>query len=401
LDSADFVPHAGNPNSGWPIAKSDLDSYAAETDEILDLQPIPAGRFPTDLSPLKPIYSRTSPPTRFRTKYGEELKQSTKIRMYLNANLVDAALDDSHRSVTEFQFKSFGRIERFAVRATYFVLCLGGIENPRFLLNTRLSARHAIGNQYDLIGRNFCEHLSFDLGVVLFKESLVALALQSAVLPAESQSGIYKLGPEPTFMDHAGILNFYFKLMRFLAPKESYLRAFGCSTSLTRKLAEAIGAQCYSAGLLKISAEQALNPESRVRLADGVDRFGLRRAALDWRLSEIDLRTIRVAAVECGRVFAKRDVARVKLADWLLDPTMDFPLTGKQQLQGANHHMCTTRMSSDPRLGVVDANCRVHGMENLYLGGSSVFATSGCSNPTYTIVQLALRLADHLNDRLG
>ena len=71
------------------------------------------------------------------------------------------------------------------------------------------------------------------------------------------------------------------------------------------------------------------------------------------------------------------DVARVKLADWLLDPDMDFPLTGKQQLDGAKHHMCTTRMSSDPRQGVVDSNCCIHGMENLYLGGSGVFATGG------------------------
>jgi choline dehydrogenase-like flavoprotein len=63
--------------------------------------------------------------------------------------------------------------------------------------------------------------------------------------------------------------------------------------------------------------------------------------------------------------------------------------------------MCTTRMSADPTQGVVDAHCRLHTVENLYLGGSSVFATAGHANPTYTIVQLALRLADHLDGRLG
>lgn len=381
-----FHPACRNPNSGWPIAKSDLDGYAAETDEILDLEPRVRDRYP-DLSPLEPIFFRSSPPTRFRTKYEEELKQSTKIRMYLNANLVDVGLDDSHRRVTELRFRAFGRDESFAVKATHFALCLGGIENPRFLLNTRLSDQHAIGDQYDLVGRNFCEHLCFDLGVVLFKESL---------------AGLDHMDPKPEFMDRAGILNFGLRLDRAPARPESYLRAFRCSMSLTRKLAEAIGAfECNAAGKLKIESEQALNPESRVRLTDSIDRFGLRRVALDWRLSEPDLRTIRTAAVECGRVFAKLDVARVKLADWLLDPATDFPVTGKQQINGGNHHMCTTRMSSDPRQGVVDANCCIHGMENFYLGGSSVFATGGCSNPTYTIVQLALRLADHLNGRLG
>ena len=60
------------------------------------------------------------------------------------------------------------------------------------------------------------------------------------------------------------------------------------------------------------------------------------------------------------------------------------------------HHMCTTRMSADPKAGVVDGNCRVHGIGNLYIGGSSAFATTGWINPTYTIVQMALRLGDHL-----
>lgn len=62
--------------------------------------------------------------------------------------------------------------------------------------------------------------------------------------------------------------------------------------------------------------------------------------------------------------------------------------------------MGTTRMSADPRRGVVDADCRVHSVENLYVAGSSVFATSGYVNPTFTIVTLALRLADTLAKRL-
>ena len=69
-------------------------------------------------------------------------------------------------------------------------------------------------------------------------------------------------------------------------------------------------------------------------------------------------------------------------------------------MYGSFHHMCTTRMSDDPRQGVVDRDCRVHGLENLHIGGASVFATPGFANPTYTIVQLALRLGDHLGKQL-
>jgi len=72
----------------------------------------------------------------------------------------------------------------------------------------------------------------------------------------------------------------------------------------------------------------------------------------------------------------------------------DYPTN--QELAG-HHHMGGTRMSDDPQKGVVDRDCRVHGMRNLYVGGSSVFATSGQCNPTTTIVALAARLGDHLS----
>lgn len=386
LDASDFVPHSANPHSGWPIAKSDLDPYAAETDEILDLPPL--GSPPdVDLAPLEPIVFRFSSPTRFRKKYVDELTQSARIRMYVNANLVEIGLDGARRSVTELRFKSFKREGSFAVRARHYVLCLGGIENARMLLNSHGDAQYAIGNEYGLVGRYFCEHLHFTLGEVLLKERL---------------PGVHFIGPKPEFMDRAEILNFGLRLHQPPAPPKSYARAVGCSTDFTRKLAEKIGARldCNPLAVLRIASEQALNPESRVVLSDKTDRFGLRRVALDWRLSEVDLATIRTAAVTCGRVFAERDLGRAKLRDWVLAEPMKLPPLGQEEFLG-NHHMCTTRMSADPTQGVVDAHCRLHTVENLYLGGSSVFATAGHANPTYTIVQLALRLADHLDGRLG
>ena len=63
---------------------------------------------------------------------------------------------------------------------------------------------------------------------------------------------------------------------------------------------------------------------------------------------------------------------------------------------GSHHLMGTTRMHDDPQLGVVDAKCHVHGICNLFVAGSSTFPTSGCANPTLTIVAMALRLGDFL-----
>jgi len=70
-------------------------------------------------------------------------------------------------------------------------------------------------------------------------------------------------------------------------------------------------------------------------------------------------------------------------------------------LEGNFHHLGATRMHTDPAMGVVDADCRVHGVSNLYIAGSSVFPTYGCSNPTLTVVAMALRLADHLKKQLA
>ncbi len=143
---------------------------------------------------------------------------------------------------------------------------------------------------------------------------------------------------------------------------------------------------------------QALNRESRVELSDKRDRFGLRQLALDWRLSDIDKRTLRIGAEEMGRAMARHDIGRLHLDPWVTSERAEPPINDESG--GSSHHMCTTRMSADPAAGVVDADCRVHGIDNLYIGGSSVFASPGVSNPTFTIVQLALRLAGHLNARL-
>jgi len=63
----------------------------------------------------------------------------------------------------------------------------------------------------------------------------------------------------------------------------------------------------------------------------------------------------------------------------------------------ASHHLGTTRMSPHPTTGVVDLQGKVHGIDNLYIAGSSIFPTAGHANPTFTIAAMALRLVDHLN----
>jgi choline dehydrogenase-like flavoprotein len=146
---------------------------------------------------------------------------------------------------------------------------------------------------------------------------------------------------------------------------------------------------------LKNVMEQAPNPESRVTLGRDRGRLGCRRTVLRWRLSSLDKFTAHRAHAILGE-----DLSRSGLGQ--LTSTMGMEVDPwPTSVRGARHHMGTTRMHADPRHGVVDADCRVHGIANLYVAGSSVFPTSGAANPTLTIVALALRLADHLQNRLA
>jgi choline dehydrogenase-like flavoprotein len=125
-----------------------------------------------------------------------------------------------------------------------------------------------------------------------------------------------------------------------------------------------------------------------VRLADERDALGLRRVRLDWRVADDDFHTFERGVAHLAREVGRLGLGRVQLPDpegrWRAD------------VKGAWHHLGTTRMADDPSRGVVDAELRVHGLGNLYVAGSSVFPTGGASNPTFTLVALAIRLADHL-----
>jgi choline dehydrogenase-like flavoprotein len=139
---------------------------------------------------------------------------------------------------------------------------------------------------------------------------------------------------------------------------------------------------------LHIEAEQSPNPDSRVTLTDELDPLGMRRIALDWRIAPDDRQSVYETLMSLARGVGAASFGRLVMS---MQNDNDTSMIGT-----SFHHMGTTRMHDDPKRGVVDRNCRVHGIENLYLAGSSVFPTAGRVNPTLTIVALAVRLAAYL-----
>jgi choline dehydrogenase-like flavoprotein len=130
-----------------------------------------------------------------------------------------------------------------------------------------------------------------------------------------------------------------------------------------------------------------------VTLDEAVDRFGQRRVRLDWRLTAQDIASVRRAQQVIDGELRRAGLGRIQLE--LEDDTPP------PDLHGGWHHMGTTRMHVDPKQGVVDADSRVHGIDNLYVAGPSVFPTGGCANPVLTLVALTVRLGDHLKRQLA
>jgi len=391
LDPITFEAHNTNGLPGWPISYEEVISNLDEAKEILDIagKDLSRSKQPGFASPLFDRYGfAESAPTRFFEKYGSELRQSPHIDVFYNANLVDITLTDDLARVKNFRIRNYnGQVSD--VSTNQFVLALGGIENPRILLNADHQVSPGVGNHSGMVGRCFMESLNVPIGRFVVTDPEFWKAV-----------GAVPLIPTEAFLRHHRIENgeigFYPSYVitaygRLRVVKE-FIQETGCYwPSLTAVARQFVDFNCPGDGVIDSIIEQEPNPASRISLAKETDSFGLRRVQMDWQISAGDAKTIRVLSFETAKEMARLDIARVQLARFIVDSNLQIPVSG------FGHHMGTTRMSADRRHGVVNENCQVHGINNLYIAGSSVFSKCGGRNPTLTIVLLSLRLGEFLS----
>jgi len=302
------------------------------------------------------------------------------------------------------------------------VLACGGLENARLLLAARQRVNVGLGNQHDNVGRYFMEHPHVPAARVLVDDpkrvefynpdSPAAWRAGYKVvgclnLAPEVQAGAELLNCDCNFVvDQIGVSG-YAALRRIWNAAERGALPDDLWGDLGRALADIDDTAAGLLGRFGVreylpdhtrfymwsTAEQCPDPDSRVVLGDELDGLGVPRLKLDWRLGELDKRSLRTVQHKVAEEFGRTGIGRLQINPWLEDDA------GVWEMMGGSHHMGTTRMSDTPQRGVVDRDCRVHGIANLYIAGSSVFPTGGSANPTLTIVALALRLADHLEDQ--
>jgi choline dehydrogenase-like flavoprotein len=427
LDSLDFEPREWVPDSGWPFGLAHLLPFYDRAQTVCQLGPFAYAGADwsargADLIPFhgERVLSRAlhySPPTRFGEVYRDEIGQAGTVVAYLGANVVDLETPTPPDRVKTVRVACLSG-STFRVQARAFVLCAGGVENARLLLMSNSVQPAGLGNAHDQVGRYFMEHLYLDRAATILARgaSVGDFYTSGRCWAGRRVRGVLALGPEVQRRER--LTNFCAFIVEE-EPREALAWCWSLLAALRRRpgrpgalaqlrnavafVGTAAAARARAAGsgrrgerrpmrlyALKQAMEQAPNPGSRIVLGQERDQLGCPRVALHWRLTAVDKRSAHRAHEILGEELTRAGAGRFRSSlGREVDP---WP----SELRGARHHMGTTRMHPDPRRGVVDADCRVHGIANLYVAGSSVFPTSGTANPTLTIVALALRLADHL-----
>jgi choline dehydrogenase-like flavoprotein len=432
FEEADFEARDGIPFTGWPIKKADVDPFYARAVPVVRL---PSHNWtlghwtpdhavaPVQLNDDRIVSRVTQVVERDVRSFGEgyrgELRQAPNVTVCLHSNVTGVEADDGVQNATSVRVVTLSG-NRFEVAAKVFVLATGAIENARLLLISNEQRPNGLGNQHDLVGRFFLEHPRFLAALIapydpppnlgFYDDHRVGGALVRGYL-ASSKS----------FQLAEGLLDLQIRVqLDYGEPPDDaadfarHVLALGKDLESWQKIAipgsplpvpylEVIQEALESPEDTYISLrgrvkeisvttriEPAPNPQSRILLVGDRDELGMRRVELDWRLSDIDKRNVRRTLELFGAAIARAGIGRLKIL--YEEGDSGWP----DDLSGGEHLMGTTRMSDDPKQGVVDRHCRVHGMSNLFIAGSSVFPTAGGATPTLMLVALAIRLADHL-----
>lgn len=453
FDPIDFEARDYIPQSGWPITYADLAPYFPVANRLLE-----AGEYIYDANSLfnKPMFQgftsdvlitnnmeRFSCPTNVASRYRQRLALADDIQVILGANCTGIRLNNAADRVNHLDVASLDG-KKIKVKAKQVVLATGGIEVARLLLASNDVCKPGIGNQQDLVGRYYQCHIAGNLGKLTifgptsnvrhgYEVSSEGIYCRRRLsLTVETQKKI-KAGNMvarlhfPKIVDPShkiGVLSGLFLAKNFIsyeygkrlkdgqASVSTYLKHFSNiildpidtfrflyhwltkRTLAKRKFPSVILNNKSNQFTLEIHSEQYPNPDSRITLIEEHDVLGMPRVKIDWRYLPADIESVRRSLDVFVEEFTKSGIGTFEFdASELEEDLTRFGAYG-------GHHIGTARMGSNPETSVVDANCKVHHVDNLYIASSAVFPTSGQANPTLTIAALSLRLADHLAQKM-
>jgi choline dehydrogenase-like flavoprotein len=421
LDALDFTPRPGIPESGWPFPKTELTSFYVRALHIEGLANVERSdeavwrdlNLPfTQFDGLESYLSRWCPEPNFARLHNTTLRTHPNIHLWLHASAVELMTEGD--SATGLRCRTLTGIETI-FRARRYVFCLGGIESSRFFLQPRPGGLP--WNRSGLLGQHFQDHIDCNAAVIephnlaSFHDTFDPIITHRfkylpklRLLPhLQAERGTLNIGSTMSFED-TGKVRFQAKhtirnLMRGRFGEVTRDNVFHTAKHVPMLFRQAwrykIQRRAFAPSevriLLRIHCEQEPTSRSSITLTDQRDPLGLFRIRFDWQISERELETIRQFVIVAQRSLA--GVARITPDPDLMSGSPNF----LARCDDSNHHMGGMRMSTSDTTGVVDTNLRLYGLSNTYICSSAVFPSSGFSNPTHTVLALALRLSDHLD----
>ncbi|MEM7527803.1 MAG: GMC family oxidoreductase [Pseudomonadota bacterium] len=425
LDASDFEPRNWLPHSGWPIGLDTVEPFYPQASAFFGLpeehpleRELDASRFASaSLKPKPLLYAERKV---LGPLHEPVLKRTENVRCILNATVTGLAPDAAHRSVTRIDVGHEGGA--FSVAPRIVVLATGGIENARILLNAAAAEGGGIFNPHDVLGRYHMEHPIRIAAVLPLNGQSRDARLFSDVVPRDGVISHGTLGLPREIRDREGLLDLHLRFYRYslreahtavvrgkalaeagptLAGVKQYLAEHAAALPgvVAPYLAwHAMNKLFHSApfGHARMTAlfEQEPDPENRITLSGIRDGLGIPLPHLHYRESAFMAESHRRSLALLRDALLAQGFGKLEFQEEALAHLRPYDKHGL-------HPMGSTRMADDPKQGVVDAECKMHGIENLFVTGSSVFPTGGAANPTLTIVALAFRLADRLRASLA
>ena len=368
----------------WPIKKADLEPYAQEACEILDIR----NNFENFIfsKNIKQIQYQQSN-MQFVNKFYDKIKSSKLINIFLNSAVTDLIFEQNIiaglKINNQFEFKN---------KSKFYVLGCGGIENTRIMLFIK-KKNPEIFLADENIGKFYMDHPYFTVGQALYEKSKLDKAVNKLLMRNYTNQYIFKLNKE--YVKNNNILSSSI----FINPTEqndnfkNNFKKFLCKQKNFTEISRLLSKNIICGDYIQMSLEQEPISSNEIKLLETYDEIGMPKFELRWRKPQASISTIIKSLEELGRVFISKNIGRIAIFNEIFDGKIPEHL-------GGYHHLGGTRIGFNMKDGVVDKNLKCFNVKNLYLIGSSIFRTSSYVNPTLTIVQFALRLSDFINKSL-
>jgi choline dehydrogenase-like flavoprotein len=422
--------------SGWPFPKRELQPFYDEAQTWEGLQQSPKraeevwqklGLENPDFGPaLISELSRWCPFTNFARVYADELAQSKSLTTVLHANVCEFQLSDDETTIEAARCRTL-RGHQLSFHANRFVLCMGAIESCRLLLHPAAGGAAPPWNRQGLVGKHYQDHVSCVAADVLIRDpvraqtyfdyvSISGFRFQPKLKLSRAEQEALQTLDVCGFMlfssgenDDLALAFETYRLLKTKRFKKLSARRLAHFVKHFHKLAwhRLPYSRSFSAKTdtckLCVNSEQLPLAEGCVDLSAEVDALGLRRPRVRWKMSELELYSIRRYVGVIAEVFDNKGWGQIVPQAYLFS---DDALMS-DRFEDIYHHMGGTRMGLEAANSVVDPSLKIHGTRNAYVCSTSVFPCAGFVNPTHTLIALALRLAHHLintpatPDRMG